>query len=206
LRLESGMADNDQTQTPEQRDYTLSELDQAVAADQITQQQRDQIWQTQIERKAVKSATAAATQIVETQSRENNLDGQLQQYAEIAPDLMREGSPLRSRVADEFEFLVNQGAPRNLTTELAAARAVMGPLERAKSRAGGRARGADMSADTYGSQPMSRAERRDQDAFSKLTPAQRQHAEKLVNMGLYADRGAYLAELNWKRGGKRGAA
>lgn len=187
-------------QTNEPQEYSLTELDNAVANGAITQQQRDQMFAAQVERKAVKTATEAATQAVESHTQENNLDTQLQQYAAIAPDLMKDGSPLRARVASEFEFLVSQGLPRNLTTELAAARAVMGPVERARQSVG-RRRDADAYADSSNSR-LSPAERRQEDAFSKLEPGKRAHYEKLINMGMYASKGAVIAELNWTRGSK----
>jgi hypothetical protein len=191
-----------QTQT-EQRDYSVSELDNYVAQGQITQAQRDQIFAQQIERNAAKRAQETATQIIETTTRENALDGELQQYTSFAPDLMREGSPLRARVAEEFEYLVSRGAPRDLSTELAAARAVLGPVDRARN-AQGRARGADRSFDSFGSRPMSPRERREEDAWQRLAPHQKQYYEKQINAGVYANKAAVFAELNWRRdSGKR---
>ncbi len=187
---------NEQQATPE---YSVTELDNFVAAGQITQTQRDQIFASQIERKAMAHATQAATQIIETNNREATLDTQLQQYASIAPDVAREGSPLRQRVAQEFEFLVQNGAPRDLTTELAAVRSVMGPLERAKQYAQGRRRGPEAGRDSYGGS-MSPVERRAADAFDRLDPAKQQYYQKLINQGLYADKKAVISELNWKRG------
>lgn len=192
-------------QTPQDnapREYSVSELDQAVAANQITMQQRDQIFAQQIENKARATARAEASQIIETTTRENSLDSELQQYATVSRELTQDGSPLRQRVASEFEYLVQRGAPRDLSTELAAVRAVMGPIERARSYAQGRTRGADASQDSYGSRSMSPRERRVEDQFSRMAPAQKQFYEKHINSGLYADKAAVLAELNWKRGGR----
>jgi len=195
--------ENEQQTTPE---YSVTELDNAVAAGQITQTQRDQIFATQIERKAMVQATNAATQIIETNNRENTLDTQLQQYAGLAPDVVREGTPLRQRVAQEFEFLVQNGAPRDLTTELAAVRSVMGPLERAKQYAQGRRRGPESGQDSYGGS-MSPVERRAADAFDRLDPAKQQYYQKLINQGLYTDKKAVMSELNWRRGsGNKGRA
>lgn len=195
-----------QSQTQEPRDYTISELDAAVGNGQITQAQRDQIFATQVERSAARKASEAAMQIVETQTQENSLDGELQQYVRISPDLMREGSPLRSRVAEEFEYLVSRGAPRNLSTELAATRAVMGPPDRARSIARGRARGADMSQDSFNSRPMSKRESREEDMWSRLSPHQQAYYSKQINSGLYASKSAVLSELTWRRGSSKGAA
>lgn len=198
-----------QNQAQDTREYSVSELDQAVANGQITQPQRDQIFAQQIERKAMRQATEAAAKVVETQTRENTLDGELQQYASVSRELMQDGSPLRERVAQEFEYLVQRGASRDLTTELAAVRAVMGPIERAKQFASARARGADPSMDSYGGRPLTPRERRAEDQWGRLDPRQREFYAKHIQSGMYADKAEVLAELNWKRGGsnnRRGAA
>jgi hypothetical protein len=201
------MTEQSTSQTQEPRDYTVTELDSAVQAGQITQAQRDQIFATQVERAAMRKATEAATQIVETTTRENALDGELQQYASAAPDLMREGSPLRARVAEEFEYLVSRGAPRDMSTELAAARAVMGPPDRARAHAQGRTRGADRSFDSFSGRPQTPRERREDDVWNRLTPAQQQYYSKQMQNGIYADRSAVIKELTWRRGsGQRNSA
>jgi hypothetical protein len=186
-------------QTQEQRDYSVQDLDNAVAAGQITQTQRDHIFAQQVERTAMKAATEAATQIVQQETFENSLDSELQQYASVAPDVMRDGSPLRARIAEEFQYLVNRGAAKDLSTELAAVRAVMGPLERAKSFAAGRSRRADMSHDSFSSRPMSVRERRIDDHWSRLSPVQQQYYDKHIQSGIYADRAAVISEINWTR-------
>jgi hypothetical protein len=190
-----------QDNTP--REYSVTELDSFVQAGQITQQQRDQIFAQQVERKAVQTARTEAAQIIEHTTRENSLDSELQQYASHNRELMQEGSPTRQRVAQEFEYLVQRGAPRDLSTELAAVRAVMGPIERVRQYAQGRPRNPDMNQDSYGSRAMSPRERRVEDAFSRLSPQQKQFYEKHIQSGLYADKAAVLSELNWKRGGKK---
>lgn len=193
-------------QNQDPKEYSVSELDAAVMQGTITQTQRDQIWSQQIERKAMRQAEQVASQIVETQVAEQNLDQQLKQYASANPDVMREGSSLRQKVAAEYQYLVEQGAPANMTTELAAVRSVMGPIERIRQHQQGRTRGADAMSDTYGSQPMSPKQRREEDAWSRLEPSKRAHYERLIQAGVYAGRGAALAELSWRRGGSRGTA
>ena len=199
----------DQTTQPqaEPREYSLTELDNAVAAGQITQTQRDQYMVNQTRAAAVKEATAAARQVVETETRTNSLDSQLKAYANIAPDLMADGSPTRQRVASEYDYLVSQGAPPNLTTELAAVRSVMGPIERARAYKEGKRLGADGYQDSSGQANTPQA-RREADAWSRIDPQKRAYYENQINKGLYANRGAVLAEMNWRRGGdnKRGTA
>lgn len=196
-----------QPQTQEPREYSVTELDQAVANGQITQQQRDHMFAQQVERRAMRTAETQARQVVETETRTNQLDGELKDYAKLAPDLMAEGSPLRQRVASEYEFLVSKGAPRDLTTELAATRAVMGPIERARAYAQGKRRGPDAYGDSSGS--MTPQERREAGAWERIPADQRAYYDRQIQNGLYPNRAAVLAERNWKRGAdgaKRGTA
>ena len=194
------MTDTTQPQSSEPREYSVTELDQAVAAGQITQAQRDHMFAQQVRNASIKEATNAARAVVETETRTNVLDGELKDYAKLAPDLMADGSPLRQRVASEYEYLVSKGAPRDLTTELAATRAVMGPIERARAYAQGRRRGADAFGDTSGS--MTPEQRREAGAWERIPAEKRAYYERQINNGLYANRAAVLAELNWKRGAK----
>ena len=188
-----------QTQTQEQREYTVAELDQAVAAGQITQQQRDHMFAQQVRNASIKEATNAARQIVETEARTNDLDRELKQYADYAPDLLKEGSPTRQRVSQEYKFLVSKGAPENLTTELAAVRAAMGPLERMRQFADAKRRDPEAFREMTGAN-LTPQQRREQDAFARLSPTQQKHYSKLIDRGIYRDRAAVLAELNWQRG------
>lgn len=192
-------------QTNEPREYSLPELDQAVATGSITQTQRDQIWTQQIERKALKAAESTAQRIVETETHNNALDGELKQYATMVPEIMKDGSPARQRIKGEFDYLVSRGHdPNSLATELAAVRAAMGPIERVRQYKEGRRMGPDYFGDTQGGQRLSPQQARQEDQWSKLPAAQRQHYETLIFKGIYRDKAAALAEVNWKRSGPPG--
>lgn len=194
----------DQTQQPpqEQREYTVAELDQAVAAGQITQQQRDHMFASQVRSASIKEATNAARQVVETETRTNQLDSELKQYADFAPDVLKDGSPTRQRVASEYKYLVSKGAPENLTTELAAVRAALGPIERMRQFAEARRRDPEAFREMTGGN-LTPQQKREADAFSRLSAAQQKHYSKLIDRGVYRDRAAVLTELNWQRGGNQ---
>lgn len=180
--------------------YSVIELDNAVAAGSITQQQRDQIFAKQVNDEAIRNATAVAVDVVETQTRDNELDSELKQYASLVPDVMNDNSPTRQRIGHEFEYLVSKGAPRNLSTELAAVRAVMGSLDRIRAHQSGRRVAPTPFGDTTGGSRMSPQERREADAFDRLSPKQRDYYQTMINKGVYANRSAVLSELNWRRG------
>lgn len=183
----------DQTQEP--REYTLIELDNAVQAGSISDLQRQQILQQQLDRKVEKRIREGVASQVETIQRETVLTSELDQYKAAVPDLVRDGSPLRERARREYEYLVERGAPEDYTTELAAARAVLGPLDRVRN---GRRLGADRFADISG-HGMTPAERKLEDGWQKIPAANRAHYEKAISRGIYADKAACVAEFNWNR-------
>lgn len=187
--------------TQQQQDYSLADLDAAVEAGKITQQQRDQIFQTQVERRAQALAREEAESVVARESAVASLDGKLQEYANVAPELLEDGSPLRRRVEKEFNFLVANGSPRNLATELAAVRGVMGDATKARAAKAN----PDAYADTYMRQVSPRARREDAQ-WNRLDPRQRDYFERQITKGIYADRAAALAELTWQRKPKEPAS
>ena len=197
----------DAPQNSEQRDYTLTELDSAVSAGTISQAQRDQIWANQIAKNAKETARAEAIEIVRTETRDATLDGELQEYARLHPDLTKEGTPLRRRVAAEFEALVAKGLDKDsLSTEIAAVRAVMGPIERARAIKEGRRVPPSHFQDMQSGPRQSPQQQRESDAWNSLTPRQRSHYEDLIRKNIYPDRKAALGELKRaaeRRGGAR---
>jgi len=197
------LSEQQQQSSTEPKEYSVIELDNAVQNGQITQQQRDQIFATQIERKTRATAREEAVQIVQAETQTNALDSKLKAYADVEPAIMDEKSAVRQRIAAEFQELVANGHdPKSLATEYAAVRAVMGPIERVKARKEGRLVAPDYFGDTASGQRLSPAQRREEDQWAKLPQRQRQHYETMITKGVYANRAACIAEMNWKRGGK----
>lgn len=129
-------------QVPEKQEapkrFTRAELSAAVKAEQITQEQADDIFAKQVTEDAKTGAVRAALEAVNGASQQKDLDNDLAQYKRLEPGLRDRSSELFGRVKSEFDYLRARGNPDNLATELAAIRAVLGPvdkLEKAKSAA-----------------------------------------------------------------------
>lgn len=192
------MAEQDTTpQAPVE--YSLSDLDSAVAEGRITQTQRDQIWTNQVSRHAQTIARTEAREVVAEETRNERIDTELQQYVSLHPELDKDDSSLRQRVQQEFDYLVSRGAkPKDLSTELAAVRAVLGPIERARALKQGRRVEPQPWGDTQTTR-LSPQQRREEDAWSKIPAANRAHYDGLISKGVYRDRAAAIAEFNWRR-------
>lgn len=127
-------------QAPEKKEapkrFSRAELSAAVKADQITQEQADDIFAKQVKEDATTEATRAALEAVDRRSQQKDLDSDLAQYKRLEPGLRDRSSEIFGRVKSEFDYLRERGHPDSLATELAAMRAVLGPvdkLEKAKS-------------------------------------------------------------------------
>lgn len=127
-------APQDRKEAPKR--FSRAELSAAVKAEQITQEQADDIFAKQVENDAVEKATRAALDAVNGTTQQKGIDSDLAQYKRLEPALRDKSSEIFERATEEFRYLRERGHPDNLATELAAIRAVLGPLdklEKAKS-------------------------------------------------------------------------
>ena len=112
-----------------QKRYTRAELRAAVDASQITQEQADEVWAKQIEATAVENATVAAMAAVAGRTQKERIEADLASYKRLKPDIMQDGE-IRTKIAEEYKYLMSIGDPGTIDTELKAIRAVLGPLEK----------------------------------------------------------------------------
>ena len=109
--------------------YTRGDLKAAVDSAQITQEQADDIWAKQLETTMIESATAAATAAVAGRTQKERIDSDLSAYKRLKPEIMQAGET-RQKIAEEYQYLTSIGASKTVETELAAIRAVLGPLDK----------------------------------------------------------------------------
>lgn len=119
-----------QKQAPADRPkvYTKAELKAGVDGGQITQEQADDIWDTQRETQIAARVETVALETVTRQATKERIDTDLAAYKRLKPEIMEQGSETREKIREEFTYLASIGKPRDAATELAAIRAVLGPL------------------------------------------------------------------------------
>src|SRR3990167_1087022 len=115
--------------------YTQADLKAAVDAQQITQEQANDIWAKQMREETREIAEAAATAVVTGRTQKERIDSDLSAYKRLKPEIMERGSEVREKITEEFKYLVSIGKPQDESTELAAIRAVLGPLEKLENAA-----------------------------------------------------------------------
>lgn len=181
--------------------HTAADLKAAVEANQITQVQSDEIWAKQVKDEAGDEAERRALAAVSRQTTKDRVDADLTKYKRLAPEIMDEGSDTRQKVREEFTALVETGmparGPQALATELAAIRAVLGPLDKLeKART---ARRHEEHDEQSGGGGEGRKSGQGKTAWDRLDARTKAHYEKGIAAGRYKDRAAVEAELKFAR-------
>lgn len=163
--------------------YSRPELKAAVEGGRITQEQADDIWDRQREAQLTERAENAALDVVERKTKKERIDSDLAAYKRLAPEILEEGDK-RSRIREEFNYLVGIGDPKTVDTELKAIRAVMGPLEKLeRARSARRSEEHDPQGGSSGDGPKAKAK-----GFEgTLSARERTYYQKGIDSGRYKD-------------------
>lgn len=163
--------------------YTRADLAQLVEGEQLTQVQADQLWDKQLEEKFEKRLDQKLNETINTSNVNTRVDNDLNQYKAEIPDLMQAGEN-RTKVENEYKYLLSIGNPDSTITELAAVRSVFGPLDKLKQSKA--ALDLETHQETGGGNSGITKGKSFEDT---LTARQKVHYEKGIEMGLYK---------NWK--------
>ncbi len=110
------------------REYTSVELAQAVVNQEISQADADTIRDTQLENRIVAKVAETVATTTASQARATTVQADKVRYIEAYPDILVDGTELRSRVQEEYAFLTGtMGHPASAETDVLAMRAVVGP-------------------------------------------------------------------------------
>lgn len=172
-------------QQDEPKRFTRAELKAAVAAGQVTQDQADDIWSKQVENDLTAKAVAAAREDSSRRTQTEQIDLDLTEYKRLAPELRDKSSDTFDRVREEFQYLVRRGSPNNLATELAAIRAVLGPLdklEKAKS-----AKRAESHEEQSGGEGRRESGKAGKKLVDTLSPREKTYYQGLIDRGHHKD-------------------
>lgn len=113
----------------EQKPATDAELDAWVAKGQISQAQAD-AHRRDRDRKALKAEVLTEVKAdLDTRERAGSVGAKIARYRELQPALNDENSEISKRCAAAYAEMIADGLPQGNQTALAAARAVLGPLD-----------------------------------------------------------------------------
>lgn len=180
-----------------EKNYTRSELNALVVEGKLTQEQSDELFARQIRAEAKAEAAKIAQETVAHSTRTAKVATDMAQYKKLAPEIMQDGSDTRTRIAEEYRYLIAMGNKDSLETELIAIRAVLGPLDRLeKARAGKTA--ADPHVEV-GGEGQGRNRQGSNKAVDRLSQRQRDYYDDMIKKGHYKNWGEVEKELAYAR-------
>lgn len=171
--------------------WTRAELENQVALGQMTEEAASQVYEAQIQRRV--DETVKST--VDVRSLVDRLDAELTEYETLRPDVLKAGSADRQRVAAEYQYLTRNGSPETKATELAALRAVFGPIAKLKAASAATSRRETHQEGGSGDGGADNADTRQDGSPKGLSARERQFYQRGIDDGRYADWKAVEAEL-----------
>jgi hypothetical protein len=175
--------------------YTRAELKALVENGQITQEQADDRWDRQREVQLRESARKEALDAVTGHATKERIDSDIAAYVRLRPEIKEAGSELREQIREEFKYLTSIGKPADTSTELAAIRAVLGPISKLEKAASAeRSQESHQESGGGGSRPKGGAGKT---LAEKLNPRYREHYEKGIQQGRYKDWKDVESELKY---------
>jgi hypothetical protein len=132
IRAEERAKALESTKVPEaQKIYTRQELRQMVTENKISQDQMDEYMEAKLRAELQQDVVKVGTE----RDRNTKVAMEIARYKSFVPDITKDGTEDRAKVVKEFQYLVAHGQPENSTsTELAALRAVYGPVEKLEKK------------------------------------------------------------------------
>jgi hypothetical protein len=179
--------------------YTRQQLNAAVEAGQITQEQADAQLDAQLREEAEERAHRVALETVSVVERKKLVDSEIERYKAAAPEILDDDHGTRQRIKQEFQGLVALGdSPKDVATQLKAIRMVLGPIERLERSRSGRD-DHDSHRETGGSGGGGSGPKKTGKVSERLNAEARRHYEKLIDRGVYKDWDAVDAELKFAK-------
>jgi hypothetical protein len=131
IRAEERAKALESTKVPEaQKIYTRQELRQMVTESKISQDQMDEYMEAKLRAELQQDVVKVGNE----RERSTKVLQEIARYKSHVPDIAKDGTEDRIKVEKEFQYLVAHGQPKSESTELAALRAVYGPVEKLEKK------------------------------------------------------------------------
>ena len=117
------------SQQSNEKQMTRTELQAQVEDGKLSESQRDEILDAQSEARITKTVTDAVRGEVQVATVGNRVADEINRYVKADPDILKDGSTVRGRLAESFDYLVGLGdSDKAETTQLKALHAAFGPI------------------------------------------------------------------------------
>lgn len=187
----SALEEGASRQAPGETTFSRSQLDSAVADGRINQDEADRIYHKQMVREITEDVTAKVTETTTV----NAVGAEIRKYQDALPVLSVRGSDEFAKVANEFAWMVSNGLPNNLNTELAAMRSVFGDSTKLNADKGKKV--LPTHEETGGSAQEESGGTKDGWPKDIKAPVRAYYTD-LINKGIVVDIAAAKKELNYK--------
>jgi hypothetical protein len=161
---------------PESKIYTRQELRQMVTENKISQDQMDEYMEAKLRAELQQDVVKVGNE----RERSTKVLQEIARYKSHIPDIAKDGTEDRIKVEKEFQYLVAHGQPKSESTELAALRAVYGPVEKLEKK-----RVLDERESFQDVGNGSKPEDKGNSPFKNLPQRYKDHYEKQIAKGIY---------------------
>lgn len=176
-----------QEEHQEQR-YTRAQLNAAVKNEQLSQDDADLMWETQLRKDITREVTQTVSSQVSGQAAVQAISSEIDEYTKLFPNSSVQGSKEHKDLQTEYQKLRNMGQPKGLATELMAAKIVFGPLEKVKA-------GKEITREVNeghqegggGNNGRPRSKQAGDENKVVLTPRERKYYQDQIDKGIYKD-------------------
>lgn len=199
IRLEERLKARETHPTQQEPEYTWDQLEAAIAEGKITRQWAQDHREKVIAKRVAQEVLHKVESQTQTTQRTSTLQSEVDRYKAAVPELMQTGSMERTKIQQEYNYLVGTlGYPATLATELAATRAALGSIETVERTAQAkRTTTKEPFMETHSSarkpQPTGKRE------VDKLDERQKTHYAKMIDSGHYRGWDEVEEELKWTR-------
>lgn len=179
--------------------YTRAQLNAAVAASEITQEQADAEIERQIREDARADGQRAAVETITAVERKKLVDSDIARYKAAAPEILDDAHETRGKIREEYQALIALGDdPKDVATQLKAIRAVLGPIDRLERSRSGRTQH-ETHRETGGGGGPAAGRQKTGKLSDQLNAEGREHYEKGIKQGRYKDWADVEAELKYAK-------
>lgn len=173
--------------------YTRTQLDQAVSENKITAAEANALWDRQQQEQTAKLVKDTVREAVTDVGRANEVTSRIAEYTALKPEVLKEGSPERARVKQQFDYLVSIGQPATKATELVALGMIYGQLDTLKA-AHSTTRDEETHQEVGGGAPSNVGEPAPK---LKLSKDEKRYYGDLISKGIYSGWDAVAEELKF---------
>jgi len=188
--------------------YTRAQLRDYVESNELTQEQSDVIWDTQVELQTdtkIKNAVATASSTTDAKMTAQDLSNKVGAYIELLPDLTVDDSDDRNKVSKEYDALERvmgkqpRGSEAELKTQLAALERAFGPVDKLRGKLKSRVEEPETMESLGEGEGSEGSEAPKSGVFKDLSKDRKAYYQQGITAGRYKDWDAVKAELEYTR-------